>query len=489
MHFRRISSAVRSTRECHRPVLESLEHRTLLSTCHVSRLGDFGGGMLFRGDLRYCINKTINDPGPDTIDFRVNGTVRLSSPLPELEGDLTILGPGAGLITIDAQQNARVFKIKAGANVQVSGVTLTGGFADQGGGVYNSGNATFQDCTITNNNGEDLAAQDFRYGGGIYNDGTLSITNCAITSNTMRGFYAGGGGIYNSGQLTIEKSTLSNNRAGAHFAVQGFGGGIWNIGNATIIDSTIASCLVIGNDVGGGSGIYNSSQGTLTVSGSLFEKNRLFAGNGLGSAIGNSNADATVINSTISDNLVANDIFTPVEASGGGISHAGGTLILIHSTIALNSANDFGGGVNIASGNAVLRNTIVAGNTANSGPDLYGNLGTSGNNLFGNSAGGSGYVGSDLLNVDPLLGALSANGGPTKTHALLAGSPAINTGDNTDAPEWDQRGPGYARIANGTIDIGAFEVQSRAAGSRPFRAPPPAFDLDDLFAGLNRRTD
>src|SRR5262249_18212577 len=109
---------------------------------------------------------------------------------------------------------------------------------------------------------------------------------------------------------------------------------------------------------------------------------------------------------------------------------------------------------------ATIHNTIVAGNQALTGPDLYGALGSSGYNLFGNSTGGSGYDPTDLLDVDPLLGPLQDNGGPTLTMALLPGSPAIDSGDNTDAPEWDQRGPGYSRIVNGTIDRGAFEVQA-----------------------------
>ena len=61
-----------------------------------------------------------------------------------------------------------------------------------------------------------------------------------------------------------------------------------------------------------------------------------------------------------------------------------------------------------------------------------------------------------------MLGPLQDNGGPTFTHALLTGSPAIDAGDNTDAPLFDQRGPGFPRIVNGIIDIGAFEVQAVA---------------------------
>ena len=92
--------------------------------------------------------------------------------------------------------------------------------------------------------------------------------------------------------------------------------------------------------------------------------------------------------------------------------------------------------------------------------DLSGILKSSGHNLIGISGGATGYAPTDLLNVDPLLGPLADNGGPTLTVPLLPGSPAIDAGDNADAPEFDQRGRGFPRIVNGTIDIGAFEVQS-----------------------------
>lgn len=90
---------------------------------------------------------------------------------------------------------------------------------------------------------------------------------------------------------------------------------------------------------------------------------------------------------------------------------------------------------------------------------LDGNVNSLGNNLIGNSTGGSGFAASDLVNVNPQLGPLQNNGGPTETMALLPGSPAINAGDNANAPAYDQRGPGFPRIVDGAIDIGAFEVQ------------------------------
>ena len=73
--------------------------------------------------------------------------------------------------------------------------------------------------------------------------------------------------------------------------------------------------------------------------------------------------------------------------------------------------------------------------------------------------------------VDPLLGPLQANGGPTPTMALLPGSPAVDAGDNSDAPQWDQRGPGFPRIVGGIINIGAFEVQPGPATHFHISAP------------------
>jgi hypothetical protein len=98
--------------------------------------------------------------------------------------------------------------------------------------------------------------------------------------------------------------------------------------------------------------------------------------------------------------------------------------------------------------------------------------------LIGNSSGGSGYDPTDLLDLDPHLGPLQDNGGPTWTHALLAGSPALDAGnsallpadtldldgdgDTTEPIPFDQRGSGSFRVVNGKLDVGAFEVQAAA---------------------------
>ena len=97
--------------------------------------------------------------------------------------------------------------------------------------------------------------------------------------------------------------------------------------------------------------------------------------------------------------------------------------------------------------------------------DIAGDIVSLGHNLIGSTSDGSGFRPDlgDQLNVNPLLGPLQDNGGPTFTCALLPGSPAIDAGDNTDAPLSDQRG--FTRIVNGTIDIGAYELQTASTVS------------------------
>jgi hypothetical protein len=256
---------------------------------------------------------------------------------------------------------------------------------------------------------------------------TVTIHGLTIT----RGFADSyGGGILNAGNLTLLACTISGNDV--EFDGQVYGGGIYNSGTLTIRDSTIS-----GNSAeadlgdGNGAGIYND--GTLTL-----------------------------LNSTVADNYAWGFEF---GSQGGGIANYG-MLTIRNSTVSDNAAAKGGGIRN--SGILDMRDTILADNGANPGPDLYGNLASSGYNLIGKSSGGSGYAPTDLLDVDPMLGPLADNGGPTQTMALLPGSPAIAAADITGAPRWDQRGRGYHRIVNGTIDIGAFEVQPggvRNAGS------------------------
>jgi predicted outer membrane repeat protein len=245
-------------------------------------------------------------------------------------------------------------------------------------------------------------------GGGIFNGGTLTVTNCVLSNNSA----SFGGGIDNAGTLAVTNSTLSGNKASPNDE----GGGIENLGTLTVTNSTFT-----GNSAGNGGGIL--AQGT-----------------------------ATITNCTISGNKSAN-------GAGGILSN--GVTTMTNCTVSGNTAV-FGAGVYAAQGATTLflANTIISGNSAALGPDVNGAVTSQGFNIIGNSSGGSGFVATDLLNVNPLLGPFQNNGGPTETMALLPGSPAIAAGSLALIPAGtitDQRGA--ARVVNGTVDIGAVEVQ------------------------------
>jgi len=253
-------------------------------------------------------------------------------------------------------------------------------------------------------------------GGGILNmpEATLNLRNVAVSGNkTGAGGHSSGGsggGIFNEGTMTIINSTISGNQTGATVSWGGSGGaGIYHRwGTMTIVNSTISGNTTGKN--GDGGGIYNNS--TLTI-----------------------------VNSTISGNQTG-------ATSGGG-----------------------GGVRNCATAN--VTNTIIAGNllgAGGEGPDFFGDLTSQDYNLIGNTASTviTGATAHNIINQSASLGPLANNGGPTQTMALLPGSPAINAGNNAaitnppfiGPPFTDQRGSGFDRILNGTVDIGAFELAS-----------------------------
>jgi hypothetical protein len=162
---------------------------------------------------------------------------------------------------------------------------------------------------------------------------------------------------------------------------------------------------------------------------------------------------------TIAGNYAGEGLY----GGGGGIYNAG-PLTVSNSTIAGNYAGGGidgpgdGGGISnsFLTGTLHARNTIIAGNHAGYGPDLDGNLGSLGHNLTGNTQGGNGFHPTDLLNVDPHVGPLQDNGGPTQTMALMPGSPALNAGDPSQLGVPDQRGV----VRSGGVNIGAYQASA-----------------------------
>ena len=187
-----------------------------------------------------------------------------------------------------------------------------------------------------------------------------------------------------------------------------------------------------------------------------------------------------ISNSTISGNLTGN----PGTGGSGGTNGLGGgilsagNLTISNSTVTANNAGTAGagGGIRQSAGTITLKSTIVGGNTALVGPDIEGTVSSQGNNLIQNISGVTINEtldpGTNITGQSPLLNPLADNGGPTLTHALLPGSPAINAGDNciTEATHCgnssipqltnDQRGFNRLFPVNGTVDIGAFESRA-----------------------------
>src|SRR5262245_12311471 len=216
----------RSTRA--RPRLEVLEARALVSTCTVTRLSYAGLGQGLRGDLRYCINYANGNPGPDTIDFKVTGTIKPQSALPQLATEITITGPGANLLAVDPNGlSFRVFTVPASGVVSISGLTVTHGFANHeyGGGILNAGQLTLVACAVSKN-ASDGSTTGGAAGGGIYNTGTLTVRDSTISDNRVDSvvYIVSGAGIYNSGQLFLDNSTVSGNVI-LGYPGDGYGGG------------------------------------------------------------------------------------------------------------------------------------------------------------------------------------------------------------------------------------------------------------------------
>ncbi len=257
---------------------------------------------------------------------------------------------------------------------------------------------------------------------------------------------------FSTAPVTLQGLTVTGGRA------IGGGGGIANFGPLSIVDSVVVSNSVsIGEGFQGlGGGIF--SFGALTISGTAVISNSGVTGGGI-----NSRGSLRVFNSTIGGNSAS--------AAGGGLVAAPGTVELTHVTVAGNTAGA-GGGIEVESGGAVtLGNSIVAANSAGASPDCRGPLASLGGNLLGQAAGcGFGGEGpGDQSGLDPLLGPLADNGGPTPTYALLAGSPAIDAGEEALCLDRDQRG--VTRPQGPGCDSGAFELAAGAAGTTWYAAP------------------
>ncbi|MEQ9410795.1 MAG: choice-of-anchor Q domain-containing protein, partial [Fuerstiella sp.] len=426
--------------------------------------GDFSPGDF---SLREAIELANADPDADTILFAAGlagGTITLTIDQLLVTEDLTITGPASAPLTVSGGNAFRVFDLQSAPDVTISGLTITNGqttaAGQSGGGIRSTGNLTLNNTTVTNN----TTTGEIADGGGIYQfGGTLTLNNTVVSDNSITGLNAFGGGIYsNTGDVIVNGSTIDgNNTASAN----GAGGGVITIsGDLTITDSTVSNNENTGTGaVGGGVVVAN---GNLNITGSTISGNTTpGAAGGVGFDSNGNAVTATIINSTVSGN-------TTTAGFGGGVANFNGTLNLSHSTVTANTA-PAGAGSGLAGytdGSTIVADTVVfssiiAGNT-NSDVDNTGSgantISSTGFNLIGTGNATSSFSQStDQTGVtDALLGPLDSNGGPTQTHALLAGSPAIGAGNTSSTQTTDQRGTGFARVVGGNVDVGAFELQA-----------------------------
>jgi predicted outer membrane repeat protein len=454
------------------------------ATFTANTAGDSGFGGAVRNDGSATItNSTFaNNHAVSGGALDNTGSLALSS---DTFQDNSAASEGGGLY--NAQFTAR-------ADVHTS--TFTGNTALTGGAV------AAEVLTQVNLDGCTVSANTANFGGGIYNDeATVHVSASTFTGNatpatgaggavamifgatttvegcTFTGNSAGGGGaVLNEGtdtsQFLISDSTFTGNTAtsdgGAIFSGLWAGVGSGPFGTVTVHRSTFTN-----NSAPVGGAIFNSVA-TLTVTDSTLDHNQAITKGG--GAILNQGVDAshpgtlTVTTSTLFGNSA--------ELEGGAISNlAYGALTVASATIDGNAAGTMGGGIFLSPLSAAVHvhNTIVAGNQAGaSGQDVSGTVQSQGYNLIGTSGGSSGWASTDLLGtdadpIDPRLGPLQDNGGPTQTQALLADSPAIAAGDPALLGTADQRGT----LRTDHVDMGAFQ----AAQAVSFRLVAPAHVL------------
>jgi CSLREA domain-containing protein len=448
------------------------------------------------------LREAIKDPGSTEISFApgLTGSITLARSglgggMLVIEKTLTITGPSTGIVIRRRSTDPafRIFRIGTGVTVTLTNLTIRNGKTDRnGGGISNFGTLALTNCTVAGN-------ASSQHGGGIDNHGPLTLTHTTVVANSA----GRGGGMANSqpnGTVTLTNSTVARNSAGGGIFTHGgslgitnsvvsfnSGPGISQIGAST---STLDRVRILGNSNGG----IRLSSGRMTLTNSTVAGNSAFEGGGIANVAGG----ITIANSAITNNLArdagggisntVNDPFRRLGAQvtltnstvsgnsapfGGGIAntprHGTARVRLTNSTVARNSATQHGGGIfqtgafgEEDQGFLALTNSLVAQNSAPTGPDVFDQIGPvfASFSLIGDGTGSGltnngNQVGTASAAIDPKLGPLADNGGPTRTHALLLGSPAIDAASTPDCPPTDQRG--VLRPQGAACDIGSYE--------------------------------
>ncbi|MFZ5809940.1 MAG: choice-of-anchor Q domain-containing protein [Chloroflexota bacterium] len=442
----------------------------------VNTLTDENDGSCNDGDCSLRDAIQVANSG-DTIRFSVNGFIVLTLGSLSINKNLTIEGPVSEFLGISAGGSSRVLYVDVGANVTLSDMEISDGVSNYGGGIYNRGNLTVNNCAMNGN----YATTS---GGGVYNaaNGVLAVTTSMMDSN---GAAQNGGGIDNQGTLTIISSEIRDNGTES-----GNGGGIHNQGTLTINGSTLAGNYAAAN----GGGIFNAAGRTATITQSDIHDN----GAGLGGGGVDNRGVLPITNSEIRDNVVE-------AGSGGGILNLH-TLTINSSTFAGNESTTFGGGIYVSEAiQTMVTNSTLHDNVSSRGggiavtnaPITVTNV-TFFRNVAGEGGGGIYSSGTPsrtalrntILAGSPVGGDCSGAMATTSTHNLAtdascspgftqvttatlklvwgigwlgleSGSVAIDAGSNSVCPAADQRGVSRPRDGNGDgiaiCDVGAYE--------------------------------
>ena len=492
--------------------------------------GVMGTITLTNGQL--TINNHVNIIGPGPAALAVSGNdssrvFRMTSGRTVRISGLTIrngraVDTGSGLS--DAGGG-----IQSAGNLTLSNCVVRNNttFRTRAGGILSSGSLTMNNCVVSSNSATAFPGANSS-GGGIQTFGPTTLYNCVVSGNTLTTL-AGtpgvstatlfGGAIAHSDDvfgapydvLTLSNTVVSGNSSVGGPNVSAQGGGIYSDSSALIIESTISgnsatggagtNSLMAASGNGSGGGLYFSSlNATEMIIRSTISGNNAVGGNGTGDAAGGGGfgggfygATTRMTNCTISGNNATGGSSQggsggPAEGGGLYMTGSSGSNVVVSSTITLNSVTvgiglsgngaGEGGGINRDATGLALFSTIVAQNTATGvGQDIRNGNPTAGSfNLIGDgdfsgivNGANNNQTGTSGSPLDPKLGPLQNNGGPTKTHALLSASPAIDQGIS-NGPTTDQRGvarpvddPAVANAAGGDgSDIGAYEVQIAA---------------------------
>jgi hypothetical protein len=413
--------------------------------------------------LRSAVGAANTNATIDTIDASACSTITLA--LGEIgisASNLKILGQtkvNPGILTVDGNHNSRVFNHSGTGTVEFDNVTIVGGSVTYsgGGGILSAGSVVLRGSTVTDCTGGNGS------GGGVFAQNNIRAYESVIGYNNARS----GAGLYvSSGYALVNSSILDHN--GAVYYCGGVAAATVNMTDSVVIGN-LASDFMYG--AGGGICAANIALTRTTVRGNSAVRNGgALTGIHLGGGFAGSPAfSITLIDSTIDHNSVLFD-GTVIETAylqatnstiSGNTFHnsavSAATLTLRNSTVAFNEAAIQAPGHGIQTTHATIESSIVARNFPD---DLF--LTGSGQTISAtHSLIMSANVPTGSLTADPQLTPLAFHGGATRTHALLATSPAIDQGSNSETLPYDQRGSGFAReVPAAGPDIGAYERQA-----------------------------